>query len=85
MGGLPAPAAEQVSDLLQVKLLSSDSQSFEVDIEVAKQSQTLRDTIEGEATRAWDDPRVLFRARARDWRPDRAEMRPWAPVPRAPG
>lgn len=33
---------------MQVKLLSSDSQSFEVDIEVAKQSQTLRDTIEGE-------------------------------------
>ena len=50
VGGLPA--AEQVSDLLQVKLLSSDSQSFEVDIEVAKQSQTLRDTIEGEAARA---------------------------------
>lgn len=32
---------------LQVKLLSSDTQTFEVDAEVAKQSVTIQNTIEG--------------------------------------
>lgn len=34
-----------------MKLLSSDAQTFEVDLEVAKQSVTLQNTIEGD--RRW--------------------------------
>ena len=39
------------TDPPQVKLLSSDSQTFEVDAEVAKQSVTLQNTIDGEDQR----------------------------------
>lgn len=41
--------------LPQVKLLSSDTQTFEVDTEVARQSVTIQNTIEG----AWGPARGM--------------------------